>query len=412
MTMSFEFLSSFPEWESSCLLNAVMVDSLPVSRGWTERAQLLNTLAGYKGDAYNKLESVAKNGRAARGHNAAVRGFPGLLKDGFDRQAPVQWLSLRAPSPEQMAALPTGSTLLRVDVELLSPFFSKDDTAFYPTDNVLRRDKVFELPFLSAAGIKGLLRWAHRMATGAIDDDDAARFLFGVASDGEDDSHQGALHLWPLIWHDCRIGQDIINPQHRDTGAGTVPVKYEVVKAGGKGTLWLMLVPPLGDAEGVRRFLPDLLRDLQWLVEKGGLSAKQTSGWGAVKVLACNACIVGVEPCGGAGNDASEAVWKSVMTDDGQLKPYSQQVFTTGVFVSLLQELEGWSASRIKKENKNNNISAVYAEVQKLFEQKFCDSGDKEAGPDWYWPEKGQPKSLAVLQLDLLAVMKEEKTHG
>lgn len=401
--MSFEFLSSFPEWESSCLLNAVMVDSLPVSRGWTERAQLLNTLAGYKGDAYNKLESVAKNGRAARGHNAAVRGFPGLLTDGFDRKAPAAWLSLRAPSPEQMAALPTGSTLLRVDVELLSPFFSKDDTAFYPTDNVLRRDKVFELPFLSAAGIKGLLRWAHRMATGAIDDDDAARFLFGVASDGEGDSHQGALHLWPLIWHDCRIGQDIINPQHRDTGAGTVPVKYEVVKAGGKGTLWLMLVPPLGDTEGVRRFLPDLLRDLQWLVEKGGLSAKQTSGWGAVKVLACNACIVGVaQRAGGAGGDAmADAVWAEFV-EDGQLKAYDPNVFTGGRLKTLL----GWSNSQIK------NREAAYAEVQKLFEQKFCASDDKEAGPAWYWPDKECPKGLALFREGLLAVMKEEKTHG
>jgi len=399
--MSFEFLSSFPSWEENCLRGDHsdidrLADYLPLPADgkarWTEFSQLLNTLSSYEA-----VRSIARDGQVK------VGGFSGLLKKDFARTDPSKWLKLCEPSPEQMGALPAGSTLLRVEVGLLTPFFSKDDTAFYPTDNVLRRDRLFELPFLSAAGLKGLLRWAHRMASGSLEDDDSARFLYGLASD-EGESRQGALHLWPLIWRDCNIGLDVINPQNRDTGAGTVPVKYEVVEKGGKGTIWLMLVPPLGDTTGVRTFLPDLLRDLQWLVEKGGLSAKQTAGWGALNVLKCNACIVGVEPRG--------AVWKSVMTDDGQLKPYSQQVFTTSVFASLLQELEDWSASRIKKENKNNNIARVYAEVEKLFEQKFRASDGKKAAPAWYWPEKECPKDLAPFCKGLLAAMKEEKAHG
>ena len=57
---------------------------------------------------------------------------------------------------------------LQVEFELLTPWYSRDDRVFHVMDNPVCKDRVFGVPFMSAASWKGLLRWALRMVTKQI----------------------------------------------------------------------------------------------------------------------------------------------------------------------------------------------------------------------------------------------------
>ena len=88
------------------------------------------------GEKKGEVGNVAKNGD----DRARVKGFPGLVAGmecgtGRDWKAWNDWLF--PATPENMRFLPDGSCLLQVDVMLQSPFFSRDDRPFYPTENVL-----------------------------------------------------------------------------------------------------------------------------------------------------------------------------------------------------------------------------------------------------------------------------------
>ncbi len=380
--MGYEFLASFEQWEQDCWSgyrhypddshDLPDVDALPI-QGMTSlisKAQSLATLL-WDDDAQEMnpnrrrgLDKVVKDGDYAKKRRdgrrwlqheprpAPILGYPGLVNN-LSFRADPRWFDLLLPSPEKLSGLPDGSLLLRVDVELLTPFFSKDDTAFYPTDNVLRRDKVFEIPFLSAAGVKGLLRWAHRMASDSITDDTAAEVLFGKARDGDNEaSRQGLLYFWPLIWASGNIGLDVINPLNRDTGAGTIPIKYEVVLPKAKGSLYFLLMPAR-EKDGIdNAALQDtLLRDLGWLLENGGLSAKKTADWGRVKVTNVKAAVAGAAQGSNVSDSTrlTEEEWASVLNEDGSLKELGEKPLQR-----LLKNPKG------KKKNLQKELQELY----------------------------------------------------
>lgn len=56
----------------------------------------------------------------------------------------------------------------QIGFELQYPWYSKDDKPFHVLDNPVRKDRVFGVPYMSAASWKGLLRWACRMRSGLI----------------------------------------------------------------------------------------------------------------------------------------------------------------------------------------------------------------------------------------------------
>lgn len=193
---------------------------------------------------------------------------------------------------------------LSVAFELQAPWYSKDDRPFHVLDNPVRKDRVFGVPFMSAASWKGLLRWACRMEAGLLThlekhenkldgwkDPDWIVHFFGNEKGEETNFKSGALAFRPT-WFD-KVGFEVINPHDRSRRAGTVPIVYEVVPGrrvvksgqneqetpGARGTFHLLYAPLPGAAAPVETF-QHLFAAIEDLLTVYGFSAKRTAGWG------------------------------------------------------------------------------------------------------------------------------------
>jgi CRISPR-associated protein Cmr2 len=193
------------------------------------------------------------------------------------------------------------STWLGIDVSftLKSPWYSKDDRPFHVLDNPVRKDRVFGVPFMSAASWKGLLRWACRMQAGLSDhlekhdmkmdgwkDPSWIIHLFGNEKGEQKDFRSGAVVFYPT-WFD-KVGFEVINPHSRTRRAGTHPIYYEVVPAGTEGRLRLLYAPLPGEIEGDKvtpaDFIDSFVDSIRALLETYGISAKRTAGWGTARI--------------------------------------------------------------------------------------------------------------------------------
>ncbi len=174
---------------------------------------------------------------------------------------------------------------LEIGFALESPWYSKDDRPFHILDNPVRKDRVFGIPFMSAASWKGLLRWASRNLAGD-DGSPCVRHLFGNEREEEEDSLRGALAFYPT-WF-SKLDFEMINPHSRKTRAGTQPIYYEVVPAGTSGVLRLLYAPLPGAARRDEIQPGDALEKLTEAIEillgTYGISAKRTVGWGTAKI--------------------------------------------------------------------------------------------------------------------------------
>jgi CRISPR-associated protein Cmr2 len=242
------------------------------------------------------------------------------------------------PEAPDFQALPPGSWFLQFTFTLAKPWISKDDDPFYVAESVnpVRKDKVFKVPMMSAAGWKGLLRWTTMHVRLAQKKDslspeqfarerfvqtllfgdekgeepgetkDFAAFLdalkpearaeyerllreyYQVKPDEPLPHHSGRLFFYPTFFN--QIDVEVINPHSRTTKAGTHPIYLECVRAGAKGTFSLLYVPfdLIGRDEAAIK--QQALAELQ-LVAEGlqamflnyGFSAKRTSGFGTAK---------------------------------------------------------------------------------------------------------------------------------
>ncbi len=199
-----------------------------------------------------------------------------------------------------------------IEFSLQTPWYSKDDRPFHVLDNPVRKDRVFGVPYMSAASWKGLLRWAIGMTTGLIgptpiEDKEKRKeaeatilHLFGNEKGATDDFQRGALAFYPT-WFP-RVGFEVINPHSRKTRAGTQPIYYEVVPAryqrdgtqvDTKATLRLLYAPLPGQAarDSVDRktTLRLLIDATEKLLTTYGFSAKRTAGWGLATIDAWEA---------------------------------------------------------------------------------------------------------------------------
>ena len=183
---------------------------------------------------------------------------------------------------------------------LESPWYSKDDRPLHVLDNPVRKDRVFGVPFMSAASWKGLLRWACRMRAGLSDhlekhdmrmedwqDPSWILHLFGNERGEDERFRSGALVCHPT-WFDNKVAFEVINPHDRARRAGTQPIYYEVVPAGTTGMLRLLYAPLPGEIERDQTtpdaFISDLIDSIRVLLENYGISAKHTAGWGAARI--------------------------------------------------------------------------------------------------------------------------------
>ena len=182
---------------------------------------------------------------------------------------------------------------------LESPWYSEDDRPFHVLDNPVRKDRVFGVPFMSAASWKGLLRWACRMRAGLSDhlekhdmrmegweDPSWVLHLFGNERGEDERFRSGALVCHPT-WFD-KVVFEVINPHDRARRAGTQPIYYEVVPAGTEGKLRLLYAPLPGERERDQTtpdaFIQDLIDSIRALLENYGISAKRTAGWGKARI--------------------------------------------------------------------------------------------------------------------------------
>ena len=232
--------------------------------------------------------------RSTKGHHQKKN----KARDCYMKQAAQNALSLPFeldPWPPEL--LHRSWRALEVEFELLTPWYSKDERLFHVLDNPVRKDRVFGVPFMAAASWKGMLRWACRMQADLRQHrgegkrfDDWILHLFGNEKGEEKNFHQGALVFYPT-WFD-KIGFEVINPHDRSRRAGTQPIYYEVVpgrrpgQEGGKGSLRLLYAPWPGmkDSPAPEEWLPKLLKAIEDLLERYGISAKRTVGWGTAKI--------------------------------------------------------------------------------------------------------------------------------
>ncbi len=312
---------------------------------WTTRAQVLTTGLVHGKRKEKAMEDCIKNGRQGNTRKGVppIGGYPALLKRCRPPAVPPEIRSLCTPDSACMERLPAGSVLVSVKIRLTRPWHSKDDRAFYPHENPVRRDWVFQAPFLAPSGIKGLLRWAWRMAGNT--DEPLEEAIFGTANDTGGGT-QGCLVTWPLFW-EGNAGLEVLNPQDRTTLAGTKPIKYEVVQAGGRGTLHLLLWNRRMEepAAFVRRTVLPVLDALHLLLAEGGLSAKRSADWGAVRIEEARIKAAGIAPASPDADAGEDMPWAAVTGPDGTLKPFDDPAYTKEVIASL----SGMSKTQVRK---------------------------------------------------------------
>ncbi len=183
--------------------------------------------------------------------------------------------------------------------KLKTPWYSKDDRTFHVLHNPVRKDRVFGVPFMSAASWKGLLRWACRMHAGLRDhlerserklegwkDRDWIIHLFGNEKAEGQAFQRGALAFYPTWFFN--LGFQVINPHSREKRAGTGPIYYEVVPEETCGVLKL-LYAPLPNAADKGKVEPadalvKLMKSIEKLLTTYGISAKRTTGWGTAEI--------------------------------------------------------------------------------------------------------------------------------
>ncbi len=405
-THYFDFLASHPEWEARCHSDHRQIDRLSElsdfcpqgSTFWTFPAQLYATLK-----ADDELQGLAKDGgleKEGGGGKNLIKGFPGILPKVKFKNSNIaaRWGKFADPTPRSLDSLPRGSLLIRLRVELVSPFYSRDDLPFYPTDNPLRRHKIFDVPFLSAAGLKGLLRWADRMSRQCLEDDETSRFLFGTDEDptvGRErkvKALKGAVYCYPLLWDQGDLRMEVINPQNPRTGGGTNPIKYETLAPKGQGTIFI-LVPNLGRRLAMgRQRIEALLNAITYLKDFGALSAKSSAGWGRFRIVRANAAVKGATvpeaaasgttPNGDQGQ-SDEDIWR-LFAPEGKLLPFDANplVYTT----DRLFQISGMSKAKIKRDR-----PACYALIEQLFEQRSHKqiTTENSGGTAWLWGDSG-----------------------
>ncbi|GIX47782.1 MAG: hypothetical protein KatS3mg131_1993 [Candidatus Tectimicrobiota bacterium] len=96
-----------------------------------------------------------------------------------------------------------------MDFTLRKPYLSKDDTDFYILDNPVRKEWVFQVPYIAPSQWKGALRAAMRRRRGYTSweqeaQDEQMIRLFGNVKGEENEFSAGWLHFYPTYFD--RIG--------------------------------------------------------------------------------------------------------------------------------------------------------------------------------------------------------------
>lgn len=185
-----------------------------------------------------------------------------------------------------LSVLPENSFVIQFKFILKKPYISIDEQEFYIIDNPIRKDKVFNLPYIAPSSWKGSLRSAL-FYLGYNSENEKIQNIFGNKNTENDELlTKGRVHLFPTFFKEK--GLEIINPHNREKRVGTVPILLECVPAGESGTFTLLYVPynlflNLDKESFKKQILEDLLLlsgGLKSMFLTYGFGAKTSSGFG------------------------------------------------------------------------------------------------------------------------------------
>jgi CRISPR-associated protein Cmr2 len=188
-----------------------------------------------------------------------------------------------------LAILPAYSFVIQFTFMLAQSYISRDEQDFYIIDNPVRKDKIFGLPYVASTSWKGSLR-AALWQVGHKEDDNTIRRLFGNEKSAEEpeDFRAGCLYFYPTFF--TMKGMEIINPQDRESRAGSLPIPFESVPEGTRGVFTLLYVPfdliGKDEQETRKQVAMDLQLvaiGLQAMLRTYGFGAKTSSGFGLAR---------------------------------------------------------------------------------------------------------------------------------
>ena len=201
------------------------------------------------------------------------------------------WSLITAPEVD-LAVLPTYALFLQFPFRLNTSYLSKDERVLYIVDNPVRREWVFQLPYVAPSSWKGSLRSAL-WKQGYNETHPGIRRLFGNEREAETEFRAGRLRFFPSLF--SRHSLEIINPHDRERRVGKNPILLECVPAPTPSVFSLLYVPfeqgafeqGDGDEARTRREVAEdleLLADgVQAMLRTHGFGAKTSSGCGTVE---------------------------------------------------------------------------------------------------------------------------------
>jgi CRISPR-associated protein Cmr2 len=246
------------------------------------------------------------------------------------------------PTIPDIAIFPESAWAINFTFKLQKPYISKDDTDFYVIDNPVRKEWVFNVPYVAPSQWKGSLRamvtremvewWSDLKGNKQDTDENRKKFvdrriqltrLFGNEKDvaldnkkldayldkkgGEDLARDyrkqlelmtgtgffaGRLRFYPTYF--TQIGLEVINPHDREKGSGQ-PIYFESVPVGSEGEFTLLYIPAdrVGIAEaGVCSYIAEDLRviadGLHDMFTVYGFGGKTSSGFGVAEESFCS----------------------------------------------------------------------------------------------------------------------------
>ena len=198
-------------------------------------------------------------------------------------QAPALHTQLNIPDFD-ITIFPTFTLWLQFPFRLTKAYLSKDDRDFYIVDNPIRRDKVFQLPYVAPTSWKGNLR-AALWNLGYEENTLPIRRLFGNERASEKHFCAGRLHFFPTFFR--RQSLEIINPHDHNRRVGKNPILFECVPPGTPGVFSLLYVPFDRVGGDERETRNQVAEDLALLAQgipamfcTYGFGAKTSSGFG------------------------------------------------------------------------------------------------------------------------------------
>lgn len=237
--------------------------------------------------------------------------------------------------------LPLYSFVMQFKFRLTQPYLSRDEQAFYSIDNPVRKDRVFDLPYVAPSTWKGSLRAAIR----DLDDDMSVVYRLCGNEKGVDDQAQlrtGRLRFFPTFFTQKSL--EVINPHDREAGVGQQPILLESVPSGAIGAFALLYIPfdriGCNDEETRIQVAADLRligAGLRVMFRDTGFGAKTSNGFGIVHDSLTDGLINMLLP-NAAIPQASMVVAEQpatpplprYLTDPGRLKP--EYLLSDGMF--------------------------------------------------------------------------------